>query len=557
MFKSSKISGLLKRYSKLEISAGQTTAEKNTARFFLAFYPLTFVFFSILIYINIFIQHEPISAFYYFLALLAFTAWNIYVIATKKIVIAQFLASLTTLIIGFYLFFEGGLANHGYLWITLFPPIVFFLNGTKKGLIWVFLEFAVLAVIVFLGYKGMVALPVDTSDIFEVTAVLFFSAAFAGFSEYVLEGSINKLEKTNQDLSLLAAIVRDSSESIISADLDGNITSWNTGAEKMFGYSSEEVIGKAARSVIIPKNLIHASDENLAKVAKGIRVANFHAQRKKKDGTLFDANITYSPIKSGSSISGVSVMISDITRERAIDKMKTEFVSLASHQLRTPLTSIKWGLEIFMKDEKSLNSKQKAEISDIYRSNERMIELVNSLLNISRIESGKIIVSPKPTKIAEFIADVIKKANTKIEEKNIIIKTNIASNLPEIDLDPDLISNVYQNLLGNAVDYSPKGSKIILTVKKEGEKIISSIADSGIGIPENEKARVFERFYRAGNAKKIKPDGTGLGLYIAKSIVESSGGKIWFESKAGRGTTFYFSLPLTGMKPKSGEVTLS
>lgn len=210
-----------------------------------------------------------------------------------------------------------------------------------------------------------------------------------------------------------------------------------------------------------------------------------------------------------------------------------------------------------MEDTGNLNDKQKEELNDINGSTLRMIDLVNSLLNVSRIESGRIIVNPIPSNIVRLANDVVGRLKIEMAKKNISLVMNVADNLPEINLDQSLIGNVYQNLISNAVSYSPEGSKIELSIIEKDGQIVSSIKDEGIGVPESEKPHIFEKFYRASNAIKMRPDGSGLGLYIVKSIVESSGGKLWFDSVEDKGTTFYFSLPLTGMKAKEGEVSLS
>ena len=206
-------------------------------------------------------------------------------------------------------------------------------------------------------------------------------------------------------------------------------------------------------------------------------------------------------------------------------------------------------------DAGKLNVEQQKYAKNVYESTKRMINLVNALLNVSRIESGRIMVDPTPTNIVKLVEEVIDETKAKLGDRNQKIILSAYKELPLIKIDQKLLRNVYLNLITNSMRYSPSQSTIEIFISKNEKELISQITDHGYGIPKAEHGKVFEKFFRASNAMKTEPSGTGLGLYLSKAIVESSGGSIWFDSNEG-GTSFWFTIPLEGMVPKKGEVTI-
>lgn len=248
----------------------------------------------------------------------------------------------------------------------------------------------------------------------------------------------------------------------------------------------------------------------------------------------------------GNKVERLLLMVEDITKRKLIEKMKTEFVTIASHQLKTPLAGIRWSVELLLGDKLGpLNGKQQELAEKIRINNERMIELVNNLLNLSAIETGE---APPIRKSRIDIIDIIKQAAEDSESyaagKNVEI--TVCKDLPkelELLVDKDKIAQVFRNVIHNAVQYSKTGGRVEITCDTMRNEVVFSISDSGIGIPKDEQERVFQKFFRGTNAQKADDDGTGLGLHISKAIVEACGGEVSFESHEGRGTTFYISLP--------------
>ncbi len=230
----------------------------------------------------------------------------------------------------------------------------------------------------------------------------------------------------------------------------------------------------------------------------------------------------------------------------SIENITADFVSLASHQLRTPLSAIKWNTELLlMQKQGKLTGKQLRYLHEIYRSNERAISLVNDLLDVSRIQEGEIHLEFRPTKVESVVEEIIDNFTTLIKASKVSINFEIVNGpLPKIETDREKLKRIIINLLSNSIKYTPARGKIRITVEKDTNYVKITVVDSGIGIPKADQPKVFKKFFRSPNVIKLAPDGTGLGLFIAKSLVEAMGGKIGFRSQEGKGTSFHFILPV-------------
>lgn len=255
-----------------------------------------------------------------------------------------------------------------------------------------------------------------------------------------------------------------------------------------------------------------------------------------------DKKITYF---SADEIGALSALFNVMVKKlREMEIMKDNFISLVSHQLRTPLSSIKWLIELLL-DPKTgeLNEKQKKFLSTAYASSDRLTLLINDILSISQIETGKIVVTPSLTDIVSLTNEIIKELLPRYQEKSLAIITKFEDGIPAIATDPLLIRQVIMNILSNAIKYTPAGGTVRFSIRNKENGVEVEISDTGIGIPEEEQARVFERFFRASNVRGKSTEGTGLGLFIAKLIIETLGGSIGFRSELDQGTAIWFTLP--------------
>ncbi len=230
---------------------------------------------------------------------------------------------------------------------------------------------------------------------------------------------------------------------------------------------------------------------------------------------------------------------------RELDLRKSEFLSVVAHQLRTPLSGIKWTLSMIMNGELGpVSNEQKVFIMKSYESNDRMIELVENMLHADRIDSGKYDLHLTRTQIFDLIDNVLYEILPAALKRDVKIEFNRREGIPQLEIDQEKMRAVFQNLLDNAVKYSRPGGTVSIDITGGVESVQVAIRDNGVGIPDDQKALIFSRFFRARNALKIETDGNGLGLFIVKSIIEMHGGKIWFESKENEGTTFYFTIKI-------------
>jgi signal transduction histidine kinase len=243
------------------------------------------------------------------------------------------------------------------------------------------------------------------------------------------------------------------------------------------------------------------------------------------------------------------------THLKELDRVKDEFISMASHQLRTPLTTIKGYLSMMLEgDVGPVPPQQKEFVNYAFTSSERMVNLISDLLNVSRLQAGRFIIQTKPTDMVKMIQEEVHQLDSHAKAKNLALIFDPPKQiLPVIEIDENKTRQVIMNFIDNAIYYTQKG-EVRVILEQTGEYVRLLVKDSGIGVPKDAQKKLFSKFFRAGNAQTVRPDGTGLGLYLAKRVVEDQGGTIIFESVEGKGSTFGFELPIKPFKPVKKEV---
>lgn len=371
---------------------------------------------------------------------------------------------------------------------------------------------------------------------------------------------LNKIEKNmivDNHKAKDHALLRSIAEGVIATDKQEKIILFNRQAEIMFGITEKSALGKPFSEIINleDENGIFLLPENRP-VTLAFQTGKEVVDNKHYYSTVaikrFSVSIIASPVFIEKKIAGVVTIIRNIEHEREVDRAKSEFVSLVSHQLRTPLTAIKIFVEMLESGGLGkLSAEQLDVINNIGQSNEKMIEIVDTLLNVSRMETGRFKIEYKKFSIKDFIREVVSETQALADSRNCKIVFDFPKAEFNVWSDPILLRQVLNNLIINALYYSPTGTEIKICCKKETDnKCLISVEDSGMGIPKDEHEKIFERFYRAGNAVRMKTEGNGLGLYMCRMIINGIGGNISVESEPNDGAKFSIIFPTDGRSSK-------
>ncbi len=335
---------------------------------------------------------------------------------------------------------------------------------------------------------------------------------------------------------------------VITTDNRGRIDRINDVALRILGYKRNEVVGKWFPKTIVAvdedDNVIEPIERPITRAFLSGKPVSEELYYKTKTGNKIPVSSTVSPILLKKMPIGAVEVFTDISQEYEIDRMKSEFISIASHQLRTPLSAINTYANMLASGfQGDLNENQQEYMNIILSSIARMNELITTLLDVSRMEAGKISATPQPLEVSEVLAKIMRELQQQAEEKNLQVTYEIPEQSVIVHSDPLLLNEVYSNLISNAIKYTPQSGEVKIRLEPTESSILFSVKDTGYGIPQQLHGHVFSKFFRADNVKQHDTTGTGLGLYMVKQIAGILNGDVWFESAEDQGSTFYFSLP--------------
>lgn len=348
-----------------------------------------------------------------------------------------------------------------------------------------------------------------------------------------LRGTISQI---TEEKNKIKAILKSMNDGVIAIDRKGSIILINAAVERMFNVKSELIVGKSLIEVVRNFDLEKFLREAL-KSEKGLLK---ELQMFVPDLKTF--RISTAPLTNESGVVGTVAVMRDITAFREVERMKTEFVANVSHELKTPLTSIKGFVETLLDGALDDRNTRRHFLEIINDEADRLNRLINDLLSLSKIEAKYKEIVRTPLDLERMINSTVSILSPQAKEKNLTINVNIRQSLPTVDADEDMIGQVMINLIDNAVKYTPAGGQVNITAEKEANWVKVAVSDTGIGIPRESLPRLFERFYRVDKARSREMGGTGLGLAIVKHIMEVHGGKIEVDSEVGKGSTFTFYL---------------
>jgi len=333
------------------------------------------------------------------------------------------------------------------------------------------------------------------------------------------------------------AIVQSLAEGLVVVNSKGEVVMMNPAAEKILGVNKEQKVGK-----LLTQNLRGEEVVSLVSDVSGEKTVELSATQMETKKIIRSSSAVVEN-ENGQTVGMVSVL-TDITKQKELDRLKSQFVSTVSHELRTPIVATQKALAVIIDKAAGPLTGDQARFLDIANRNlGRLNSLINDILDFSKLEAGKMKIELVETSIGKVIEEACEGLVSWANSKDIRIIKNIQDNIPQLKADPNRLIQILNNLIGNALKFTPKGGSVTVEVASSGGGVRVSVQDTGTGIPKEDLNRVFEKFLQLGERRQTDISGTGFGLSIAKEIVELHGGKIWAESEHGQGAKFIFTLP--------------
>ncbi|HNW38921.1 MAG TPA: ATP-binding protein [Candidatus Omnitrophota bacterium] len=351
----------------------------------------------------------------------------------------------------------------------------------------------------------------------------------------------NKYNRALSEKKQTDAVIRSVAEGLLVVDAKGKVIMMNPAAERLLGVSRKDKIGKSINDSLKEEQLVSLVKDSKSNDGKEIELSSQNNETSK----TIRASSAVIENENGQTVGMVSVL-SDITKQKEIDRLKSSFVANVTHELRTPLVSIDKAITLLLsKNAGGLSESQEQFLSIASRNCKRLGLLINDLLDLAKLEAGKMDIRLAPSFINQAINDSVEGLVAWASAKSISLVKQIPENLPAVKIDADKIVQVLNNLIGNAIKFTPANGTITVSVQLYGDhEVMVSVQDTGVGIAKNELDKVFDKFYQTGERVATDVSGTGIGLSIAKEIVQAHGGKIWAESDSGQGTKFSFTVSL-------------
>ncbi len=347
--------------------------------------------------------------------------------------------------------------------------------------------------------------------------------------------AITERDKLNQ---ILASVI----DGIIALDFNKNIVFINKATEELTGYTLSEVYGRSI------DQLIHAYSDSEEILSKSYCQQGFNQSARLigKAGKQTKVNLMSAQAdRSSQTPISYILILHDLSHEEELEQMKLDFVSMASHELKTPLTSIVGYLSVFLNENRNLPPDSLMLLNKAFTASQQLQTLIANLLNVNKIEKEQLSVSPEPIDYLPIISKALDDLRNQANQKNIVLTmAPLTNSLPKVFVDPVRLGEVVTNLLSNAINYTNTGGKVEVSLKISPSEVTTTVSDTGVGIPKEAIPHLFSKFFRVSNKLQQASKGTGLGLYIAKSIIEKQHGKIWVESEVGKGSQFSFTLPV-------------